>query len=85
MQGPSQIFKAPIIKEVLRVHFQPEAQLLHTHCPNLRQSVPITVHKHTAESGIHHGGQLLFVFSQLQHANIKQSYWDTHILHTNTK
>lgn len=85
MHGPSQIFKTSIIKKVLRVHFQPKAQLFNTHCPDLRQLVPITMHKHTTESGIHHGGQLLSVFSQLQHTNIKQSHSDTHILYRKTK
>lgn len=63
MQCPPNVFKTSIIKKALGVRFHPNTQLLNTHCTDLRQSVPVTVHKDTTESGVHQRGQLLSVLS----------------------
>lgn len=59
---------------MFRVQFQPNAQLLNANCPDLRQLVPVTVHKHTTKHTIHHGGHLLFVLMQLQDKHMENAY-----------
>lgn len=71
MQGPSQIFKTSVIEEMFRIRFQPNAQFLNTNCPDVWQQVPVTVHKHTAEHAVHHGGYVLPVLPQLKHTHVK--------------
>lgn len=78
MKGPSQVFKTSIIEEVFRVSFQPLAQLFDTCRPGLRQPVPVTVHKDSPKGGVHHGGKLLSVLSQLQHIRMKHMYINMH-------
>lgn len=78
MKGPSQVFKTSIIEEVFRVSFQPHTQLFNTRCPDLRQSVSVTVHKDSTKGGIHHGGKLLSVLPQLQHICMKHMRINMH-------
>lgn len=78
MQGPPQVFKISIIQEVFRVRFQPHAQLLNTSRSDIRKLVAVTVHKHTAERGIHHGRYLLPVLPQLKHIHMRHRSVNMH-------
>lgn len=77
VQGPSQVFKTSVIEEVFGIVFQPHAQLLDTSHPDLRQQVPVTVHKHPAEHAVHHGEHLLSVLPQLQNKGEQSSRSDS--------
>lgn len=46
---------------MFRVQFKPNTQLLNANCPDVRQLVPVTVHKHTTEHATYQGENLLSV------------------------
>lgn len=59
---------------MFRVQFKPNTQLLNANCPDFRQLVPVTVHKHTTEHATYHGGNLLAVLLQLQDTHMEHAY-----------
>lgn len=59
---------------MFRVQFQPNTQLLDANCPDFRQLVPVTVHKHATEHATYHGGKLLSVLLQLPDTHMEHAY-----------
>lgn len=65
VQCPSQVLETFVIQEILGVGLDPNAQLGNTGGPDVRQQVPVAMHKDAAEHGVHHGTHFFSVLLQL--------------------